>query len=680
MKKYILKLACILICGVNITSCVNTDQQILHQTLEQAGNRKSELEKALSYYAQEKDSLKQKAMVFLIKDMYAHYAQKSLQKDIKNRTFDIMDTLSTQQTNPGMTRYPDYELFSLIMDSISRNTRMQGQEGTNIKYDSRTVTANFLIQNLEFAYRAWKNNPWTKGIDFDTFCEYILPYRLDNEEIEHWRPQFYNEYSKRAGKYLNITDINRVSSRQAISLRTQIGIESIYPYTMNMSSVDLMQMGRCYDIGRYRAMILRSIGIPATIDYVPHWGNYTGKHGIVKVVTIKQEELLENDNSTKNTSVQFGSASFLQGKELDIKTGDLPKGVEVQYSKTIPKVYRHTWSVQPDRRHLVEIANEDEIAPEFSLCIKDVTDEYLTCSDAFIEMHTSKNKIGYLCVSERGEWIPVACSEIDKNKKALFKNMGRNVMYLPAIYEKGRIIAAGEPFYLDEKGNINRISANTQKKEDIRLLAKYTYYSYTATHAVKLKGGYFEASNQKDFKKSDSLTAIKGIPYYRQQMTINTPKKYRYIRFVAPEEKDCCLAELTFTGIVGRDTTLLKSVKFYDEMKNEIKPEILQDGKYNRYYTMSTKKLIADLGSLQQLTGIELVPRSNTNGIIPGQQYELYYWTGNDGWESLGKQTATNWYLEYKQIPSKALLWLKCYDNGKEERIFTYEDGKQKWW
>ena len=86
-----------------------------------------------------------------------------------------------------------------------------------------------------------------------------------------------------------------------------------------------MQMGRCYDIVRYRAMLLRSIGIPATMDYVPHWGNYTGKHGIVKVVTIKQEELLENDNSSKNTSVLFGSASFLQGKTLDIKKGDLPR-------------------------------------------------------------------------------------------------------------------------------------------------------------------------------------------------------------------------------------------------------------------------------------------------------------------------------------------------------------------
>lgn len=54
-----------------------------------------------------------------------------------------------------------------------------------------------------------------------------------------------------------------------------------------------MRMGRCYDIGRYRVMVLRSVGIPATLDYVPHWGNYPGEHGVVKIVTLNQQKLLE---------------------------------------------------------------------------------------------------------------------------------------------------------------------------------------------------------------------------------------------------------------------------------------------------------------------------------------------------------------------------------------------------
>lgn len=117
----------------------------------------------------------------------------------------------------------------------------------------------------------------------------------------------------------------------------------------------------------------------------------------------------------------------------------------------------------------------------------------------------------------------------------------------------------------------------------------------------------------------------------------------------------------------NKDTTLLKPIQLYDGMVNNPSLEMLQDGKYNKYYTMSTNQLTVDLGSPQQLTHIELIPRSNTNGIIPGYQYELFYWTEKEGWKSLGKQTAANWYLEYKQVPANALLWLKCHNSGKKK-------------
>lgn len=145
-------------------------------------------------------------------------------------------------------------------------------------------------------------------------------------------------------------------------------------------------MGRCYDIGRYRIMVLRSVGIPATLDYVPHWGNYSGEHGVVRLVTHKQEKLIENIDTSENISTLFKTTSFLQGKKLNIEKGDLPKGVEVQYTKTLPKVYRRTWSVCPARKYLQEIAHKDELIPNFQLCVKDVTSEYVSNSDVNIEI------------------------------------------------------------------------------------------------------------------------------------------------------------------------------------------------------------------------------------------------------------------------------------------------------
>lgn len=679
MKTYIFCLIWLLAGLVNLISCTDAEKGVVRRTLDQSGSQRSELKRALSYYDQEKDSLKRKAMIFLIKHMYAHHAYHNKQMELMNRAFDVMDTILTRQTNTGMSRYVDFALFSSVIDSISQQEEIFQKEELEKQWDSQTVTANFLIQNVELAYRAWKTNLWARDIDFDTFCEYVLPYRLENEHIESWRPLFYNEYSRKAGKIRKITDA-RSASLLTPSLRTQRGLESVYPYRMDISSVNLLRMGRCYDIGRYRVMALRSVGIPATLDYVPHWGNYPGEHGVVKIMTLNQHKLLENNNTTENISTLFESSSFLQGKKLDIENGDLPEGTEVQYSKTIPKVYRHTWSVQPEREHILDIANKDELIPDYRLCIKDVTDEYITCSDVHIDMDEPQHRVGYLCVSERGEWIPVICSAIEAGGHILFRNMGKNIMYLPTVYENRRMRPAGKPFYLDDKGDMHPVCTNKNEKQRIRLLAKYTYFSYTAVHATSLKGGYFEGSNREDFRGVDSLGSINCIPYYMHEIPINTSKKYRYVRFTSPQEKNCCLAELSFYGLdSSKDTILLSPKQFHDGVKYHWLG-VLRDEKYGKYYPMYTNRLTADLGSPQQLTKIQIVPRSNTNGIIPGNQYELFYWEEKNGWTSLGTQEAESWHLIYDQVPVGALLWLKCYNGGKEERIFTYENGMQKWW
>ena len=68
----------------------------------------------------------------------------------------------------------------------------------------------------------------------------------------------------------------------------------------------------------------------------------------------------------------------------------------------------------------------------------------------------------------------------------------------------------------------------------------------------------------------------------------------------------------------------------------------------------------------------------DSNNIFEGDEYELRYWNG--GWHSLGRQTAQTDSLAYENVPTDALLWLCNLTRGREERIFTYEDGKLVWW
>ena len=51
-------------------------------------------------------------------------------------------------------------------------------------------------------------------------------------------------------------------------------------------------------------------------------------------------------------------------------------------------------------------------------------------------------------------------------------------------------------------------------------------------------------------------------------------------------------------------------------------------------------------------------------------------------WTSLGRQIGrrATQELVYDNVPAGALLLLHNHTKGKEERIFTYEDGRQVWW
>ena len=87
-----------------------------------------------------------------------------------------------------------------------------------------------------------------------------------------------------------------------------------------------------------------------------------------------------------------------------------------------------------------------------------------------------------------------------------------------------------------------------------------------------------------------------------------------------------------------------------------------------------------DLGRVVSISKLVYLPRNDDNFIKEGELYELFYWDRE--WKSLGRQVGSRQlqYLEYDNVPDNALLLLRNLTKGKEERIFTYEDGKQVWW
>ncbi|HBG88131.1 MAG TPA: hypothetical protein DDW62_11340, partial [Marinilabiliaceae bacterium] len=82
----------------------------------------------------------------------------------------------------------------------------------------------------------------------------------------------------------------------------------------------------------------------------------------------------------------------------------------------------------------------------------------------------------------------------------------------------------------------------------------------------------------------------------------------------------------------------------------------------------------------KQIEKIIYLPGNDDNCIRDGELYELFYW--DKMWISLGKQTGSSetYRLKYENVPVGALYLLRNHTKGVEERIFTYENGKQVWW
>lgn len=96
-------------------------------------------------------------------------------------------------------------------------------------------------------------------------------------------------------------------------------------------------------------------------------------------------------------------------------------------------------------------------------------------------------------------------------------------------------------------------------------------------------------------------------------------------------------------------------------------------------FSASASWLGIDFGERAEIKMMKYIPRTDGNGITSGHEYELSFYD-EEGWKTISTQQATGESIEFNSVPSGALFWLKDNTDGKEERIFTYENGQVIFW
>lgn len=602
-------------------SCENYEDK-LENALEISGQNRPELEKVLTHYSQnESDSLKLRAAKFLIENMPGHYTSSGTYINEYIRQIDSL--------NPNLPFWVKPYLYQLPIENepVAEKDRI---------YDIHNVTAKYLIDHIDYKFKIREIVSWRDEIDFDIFCEYILPYRSYTEPLNIIDSNVHNNIISRLSKEIQK---GQYEDSRMIDIRGNVTEKIFKNESRNVICPPYYNVNttNCFIFSSTFVEKMNCVCIPSMMDFVPFWANGNSNHAWMNHIDKYAVCLTLGEGNRTGTS----------------------------------KIYRNTFSHNPAPE------NDGNFIPKlFTPFIKDVTSEYLKTADIEVKYDRSV-KNGYLAIFNALEWRPIVWSDVKKGS-AKFKHLGKENVYLPIYYDKDKMQYADFPFILDMDGNMEKLVPNKDKLQKMHLTRKYTLQPYKF-HWTDIDSLIILASNDSSFEKHDTVgTFIENLstPYW--ELIPNIKKDFRYWKLVRPDNQLISVAELLFIDTNEKRSPLIikhipaDSMRYLDQIMK------IQDDNQESYATLENNTII-DIGKSSDISSIKIFPRNDGNNIFPNNIYELLYFD-KKGWVSVDIKIANDYFIEFNDVPSKAIYWLRNHTKGKEERIFTYENEKARFW
>lgn len=431
----IVSLAFLLGCGPREFTLLENVKEVL----EKAGTNKAELEKVITHYKETKEVIKEEAAYYLISNMEEHgYA-----------VFELLDSAGNA-VDFNVLDYKDYDELLLAWDSIERARGEIDFKLDTLYHDYQSITADYLIKNIDQAFDAWDKYPWSKKLSFDQFCEYVLPYRSTNEPLEEWRSYFMQELDWVKDSIEDESDPVEAACLVNDYIKSWFSFDPRYyehPTDQGLKEILENKMGRCEDMTNVAIYAMRAMGIPVMSDFTPYWANTGNNHAWNAILDKKDSVII-----------------FMGGES---NPGDYKLG------NKLAKVYRKTFAIQENS--LREKMEDWEKAPKYlnSRSIIDVTHEYVPVHNVKIELTMGipdSTNFCYICVFNSGEWKAIDYTRFHGDK-ASFNKMGMGIAYLPAFYYEEKIIPAGDAIILTDSGKIETMKPDAANRINVKLFS-----------------------------------------------------------------------------------------------------------------------------------------------------------------------------------------------------------------
>ena len=422
-----------------------SDYSPIASVLDSAGSNRSELEAVLDHY-KTKDNNPQKlqAAEFLIKNMPAHYSYAG------DEIYEYYDYAARILANKSLS--PEQQRDSLLFITDLKYRDLPGQ----IVSDAQIIKADYLIKNIDTSYDRWVNCDWASQITFDEYLEWLLPYKaIELQDMDAWRDTLLAHF----GKGLEHPIVNDVEYNTTMGIADMLrndayeGLNRHGLYTraglplLNAHLQAIQTYGDIPDYALTAVLVFRSAGVPAVLDETPVGSRGTAATRWYVIYSDRGEELTS----------EWDFASMIGGGFFPYERG--------------PKVYRNTYAINPERW---EYKQNAIYKYPFDLGKKDVTSRYFRTSDLAIPISKEirkqvKDKYVYIASVVRDEeklWQIVDFGKM-KHGKALFHDMGVEVLYQVQGYDGTKLIPISEPFILHKDRSIEYVSADTLNSQKL---------------------------------------------------------------------------------------------------------------------------------------------------------------------------------------------------------------------
>lgn len=667
MKLIYFLYCCMVINLLIMTACRSEADKRLDTALELAGENRKELEKVLDHY--KNIPQKQAAARFLIEYMPGHggYDEKTV-KDMQ----EIYDKFERISTKYNWEHTPLWS--SEIKEMWNKEMAKLNLSKYTLKQDMEIIQADWLIKQIDMAFTAWNKNIYSQNCSFNDFCKYILPYRVKNGLlIEQNRETFNQRHSGHfQDKQLKLQDaVDSLLYLYKDIKHSDASAPSIALY--NTKSLEQVKRGLCEDRAWFNQYLLSALGMPAVTDFVPNWANRNKAHSwnalVIDGETYPFDPFWEDNR--RDYKLMYNNKTF------DLNWGEF----------RLPKVYRQTYEYHIDGPMADNTVSDNNIPTLFKTpFIEDVSSEYFETTDIEITIpkeNIRQDKYCYLCVYQSNNWNPVQWGLINKNRKVTFKNMGRDIVYQPAFYENKQSIPLGEPIYIDEKGNQQKLTCQSEKNDiTIRTYTPQIAISNRIQGRKNLEYTCITASTDLSVKQDTICFLTDSIDAWFNQIDLPTDKPYRYFQFHIPQYTLGLCEVMFYEKDNFQRVSDVKVVAEIEKIKQEETLASICDGLSAtgikgifRQDSLSQREVFFDLGKAMEISSIVYIPYTY-NMLNNDEYFELQY-LKDGSWESAGSIKGNENYITFKNVPTGTLYRIKRDRNS--ERIFMYENGIINW-